>query len=53
MDPTKAEATGILSRLEAIFTDVLVAPLSAVIFFDVWFWDNARGDSNVIFPVTP
>jgi AGCS family alanine or glycine:cation symporter len=44
VDPTKAEATGFLSGLEAIFTDVFVAPLSAVIFLDVWFWDNARGD---------
>ncbi|MBW2287609.1 MAG: hypothetical protein JRG90_07280, partial [Deltaproteobacteria bacterium] len=44
MDPTSSEATGLLSALETIFTDVIVAPLSAVIFLDVWFWDNAGGD---------
>jgi AGCS family alanine or glycine:cation symporter len=45
MDPNNGEASGILSGLEAFFTDILVAPLSAVIFFDVWFWDNAAGDA--------
>jgi len=44
VDPTSSEATGLLSALETIFTDVIVAPLSAVIFLDVWFWDNAGGD---------
>jgi AGCS family alanine or glycine:cation symporter len=45
MNPSSAESTGFLSRLETLFTDVLVSPLSSVIFFDVWFFDDAHGDA--------
>jgi len=34
-----------LNQLDALFSDVLVASLKAIIFFDVAFWDNARGDT--------
>jgi AGCS family alanine or glycine:cation symporter len=34
------QADGFVSRLEAIFASGVVAPLEAVIFFDVAFWDE-------------
>ena len=39
------QSRGFLGWLEHSFNDVLVAPLSAVIFFDVAFWDNASGNA--------
>ena len=34
-----------LSQLDALFQTVIVDTLKAIIFFDVAFWDNARGDA--------
>jgi len=39
------DTNGLLGWLEAQFATWLVAPLSAVIFFDVAFWDNGSGDA--------
>jgi AGCS family alanine or glycine:cation symporter len=36
---------GFLGLLEAAFADWIVGPLSAVIFFDVAFWDDGSGDA--------
>jgi len=36
---------GFLKLIEGVFSDWIVAPLSALIFFDVAFWDNAAGDA--------
>jgi len=38
-------SSGFLAWLEAQFAAWVVAPLSAVIFFDVAFWDNGSGDA--------
>jgi AGCS family alanine or glycine:cation symporter len=39
------QSGGFLGWLEQAFIDLVVTPLGAVIFFDVAFWDNARGDA--------
>jgi AGCS family alanine or glycine:cation symporter len=36
---------GFWSALDGLFAAWIVAPLSAVIFFDVAFWDDAKGDA--------
>lgn len=36
------EQSGFLDRLEAIFKTWLVGPVDAVLFFDLWFWDDGR-----------
>jgi AGCS family alanine or glycine:cation symporter len=36
---------GFLGQLEALFSSVVVETLSSLIFFDVAFWDDARGDA--------
>ncbi len=41
---------GVLDWLEAVFQAVVVEPLSAVIFFDVCFWD-APGDAGTQVPL--
>ncbi len=43
--------TGFVGWLEWLFTERVVAPLEAVIFFDVAFWDNAPGDPGVQVPL--
>ena len=40
-----------LDRLEVLFGLWVVDPLSAVIFFDVWFWDGAPGEPDVVLPI--
>jgi len=45
VDPSKGPSDGFLNLLERLFAGYLVKPLSAVIFFDVAFWDNASGDA--------
>jgi AGCS family alanine or glycine:cation symporter len=37
--------TGFWSTLDGLFAAWIVAPLTSVIFFDVAFWDDAKGDS--------
>jgi AGCS family alanine or glycine:cation symporter len=39
------QSEGFLSLLERFFADVVVESLSAVIFFDVAFWDDGAGDA--------
>ena len=39
------EPVGFLSQLEAIFSRALVEPISTVLFWDLAFWDNGRGDA--------
>ncbi len=41
MDEATAEA-GFWAGLEALFRDYVVAPIEAVIFFDLAFWDNGQ-----------
>jgi AGCS family alanine or glycine:cation symporter len=36
---------GFLAALESVFRSWIVGPLTAVIFFDVAFWDNGSGDA--------
>jgi AGCS family alanine or glycine:cation symporter len=40
-----------LDGLEQLFGEFIVDPLSAVIFFDAWFWDDAPGDPGVVLPI--
>jgi AGCS family alanine or glycine:cation symporter len=42
---------GFVDALEQLFGRFVVDPISAVIFFDVWFWDDAPGDPGVNVPV--
>ena len=37
--------SGIWGTLDRLFAEWIVPPLSAVIFFDVAFWDDASGDA--------
>ena len=39
MEPTDAATDGFVQLLEQIFTDWVVAPIEAVVMFDVAFWD--------------
>ncbi len=45
MDPSKGPSDGFLNLLEQLFAGYLVKPLTAVIFFDVAFWDDGAGDA--------
>ena len=45
------ESNGFLSVLDEFFVDRVVAPLKAVIFYDVAFWDNLPGDPGVDVPL--
>jgi len=40
-----------MTGLEAAFGQWVVDPLSSVIFFDLWFWDNAPGDAGTALPI--
>ena len=40
-----------LDQLEHLFGVWVVDPLSAVIFFDVWFWDGGPGQPDVKLPL--
>ncbi len=40
----------ILDSLESFFKDWIVAPIDAVLFFDVVFWDNG-GESEIVLPI--
>jgi AGCS family alanine or glycine:cation symporter len=40
-----------LDQLEQLFGVWVVDPLSAVIFFDVWFWDGAKEEGGVVLPL--
>jgi len=42
---------GFVDALERLFGRFVVDPISAVIFYDVWFWDDAPGDPGVNIPV--
>jgi AGCS family alanine or glycine:cation symporter len=44
-------AGGWLANLDAAFRAYLVAPLEAVIFFDVAFWDGAPGETDLQVPL--
>jgi len=49
MDPIAAAAPEpVFSLLERLFADWIVRPLDAVVFFDVAFFDDARGDAIVV-----
>jgi AGCS family alanine or glycine:cation symporter len=43
-------SNGLLAQLDVLFAEWLVAPLSAVLFFDLAFWDNGR-DGEIALPV--
>jgi AGCS family alanine or glycine:cation symporter len=43
------EQTGLLAALEAVFQGFLLAPVRAVLFFDVVFWDNGS-DQEIVLP---
>jgi alanine or glycine:cation symporter, AGCS family len=46
MPPSAVDAPkSVFSLLEQLFSDWIVAPLDAVIFFDIAFWDNASGNA--------
>jgi alanine or glycine:cation symporter, AGCS family len=38
------QSPGLLAQLDAIFQAYVVAPISAVLFFDIAFWDDHRPD---------
>ncbi len=42
---------GFVDALEQLFGRFVVDPISAVLFFDVWFWDDRAADPGVNVPV--
>ena len=45
------EPIGFVDALETLFGRFVVDPISAVLFFDVWFWDDLPGDPGVNVPI--
>jgi len=46
--PSEAAPRSLFGALERVFSEWLVAPLDAVVFFDVAFWDDGAGDAIVV-----
>ena len=46
--PSPTAPEPLFDLLERLFSDWVVRPLDAVIFFDVAFWDDASGNAIVV-----